>query len=186
MSNPSAAGTHPTIVAVVGNPRPSSRTLSLAALVAERLARLTSAPSASVVVLDLARLTEQLGAPLGADSAARWRAPLASLHAADVLVVATPTYKGSYTGLLKSFLDHVGADALAGAVAVPVTTVGGPAHTLAADVHLRPLLLELGASTPTTALVVGEQSLDAPDDVVDAWVARNAAQLRAAAAATVS
>nr|WP_284288564.1 hypothetical protein [Angustibacter aerolatus] len=40
-------------------PRPSSRTLSLAALVAERLARLTSAPSASVVVLDLARLTEQ-------------------------------------------------------------------------------------------------------------------------------
>ncbi|GMA86652.1 hypothetical protein GCM10025868_19020 [Angustibacter aerolatus] len=61
-----------------------------------------------------------------------------------MLVVATPTYKGAYTGLLKSFLDHVGADALAGAVAVPVTTVGGPAHTLAADVHLRPLLLEPG------------------------------------------
>ena len=53
---------------------------------------------------------------------------------------------------------------------MPVITVGSPAHTLAADVHLRPLLLELGAVTPTAALVVQERDLADPAGVIDAWL----------------
>jgi FMN reductase len=166
------------VVAVVGNPRPGSRTAALAATLARAAADLAQA--AEPAVLDLAELTEQLGAPLGAESAARWAEPLYTLHAAHLLVIATPTYKGSYTGLLKSFLDHVGGGALRDIVAVPVTTVGSPAHTLAADVHLRPLLLELGASTPTSALVVGGDQLDDPQPAVSDWLRLNERALRRA------
>jgi FMN reductase len=105
---------------------------------------------------------------------------LAALHESDLLVVATPTYKGSYTGLLKSFLDHVGGGSLHRTIAVPVITVGSPAHTLAADVHLRPLLLELGASTPTDALVVGNDLIGDPDVAVRTWLERNENRLERA------
>jgi FMN reductase len=169
---------------VVGNPRPGSRTATLARTLALAVAELVHANEP--VVLDLADLTEQIGAPLGADSAIRWAEPLRVLHVADLLVIATPTYKGSYTGLLKSFLDHVGGGALRGITAVPVTTVGSPAHTLAADVHLRPLLVELGASTPTSALVVGADQLDDPRSAVSDWLKLNDDVLRRALRPAVS
>jgi FMN reductase len=169
-----------TALAVVGNPRPASRTAGLARAVLDAvLADLGLAEGADAEVLDLGALLAGAGAPLGADSAQRYADPLARLHAARLLIVATPVYKGSYTGLLKSFLDHVAAGALRDAVAVPVITVGSPAHTLAADVHLRPLLVELGASLPTPALVVPEHALADPSDVVEAWLTRSRPALRA-------
>ncbi|TDD63979.1 hypothetical protein E1262_29575 [Jiangella aurantiaca] len=36
-------------------------------------------------------------------------------------LLATPTYKARYTGLLKAFLDRLPGGALRGTVAVPVT-----------------------------------------------------------------
>ena len=89
---------------------------------------------------------------------------------ARVVVVATPTYKASYTGLLKSFLDELPSVALSGVVAVPLMTMGDAKHTLAADVHLRPVLLELGATCPTAALVVVGEAQDAPAATVNAWL----------------
>jgi FMN reductase len=172
------------LVALVGNPRPGSRTAGLAGAVLDAVAGLdvVAGPPDLRSVLDLADLGTTLGQPLGADSRQRWAGPLETVVTARLLVVATPTYKGSYTGLLKAFLDHVGAGELRGAIAVPVQTVGSPAHSLAADVHLRPLLLELGASTPTSALVVGESSLADPSLVIADWLDDNAAALRAALA----
>jgi FMN reductase len=164
-------GDEPKLVVLVGNPRPGSRTAALGIALAAAVGKLVGA--AEPVLLDLAELTEQVGPPLGADSAQRYAEPLRLLHAADLIVAATPTYKGSYTGLFKSFLDHVGGGALAGITAIPVTTVGSPAHTLAADVHLRPLLVELGASTPTAALVVGGDQLDQPAAAIEAWLGVN-------------
>ena len=91
---------------------------------------------------------------------------------ADVLVVSSPTYKGSYTGLLKAFLDLLGPSALAGTEAVPVMLGGAPDHKLAVDVHLTPLLLELGASVPARGL---SSCLDADveraDELARAWAA---------------
>ena len=168
--------TSPQAVALVGNPRRGSRTAAFARTVLDAVTADAGLPPGSA--LDLADLLEELGAPLGADSGTRYAEPLAALHAAPLIVVATPTYKGSYTGLLKSFLDHVGAGALRPAVAVPVITVGSPAHTLAADVHLRPLLVELGASLPTAALVAGEPALADPDAAVAAWLEHAGPALR--------
>lgn len=169
----------PSVVAVSGNPRAGSRTLGAARAAAERLAALTStdpATPADVEVVDLATLAGELLAPAhpAADAA------LARVAAADLAVIATPVYKASYTGLLKAFLDLYGADGLAGVVAVPLVVSGSPAHALAGEVHLRPVLVELGAVVPARSLTLTEAQLADLDPALDAWLARAAAPLRRA------
>ena len=86
--------------------------------------------------------------------------------------MATPVYKGSYSGLLKAFLDPCSTAHCAGRAAVPLTVMAQPHHALAGDVHLRPLLVELGAGVPTAGVVVTESELGAGP--VDRWVATHA------------
>jgi len=152
------------IVVLVGNPQPSSRTR----LVAEEVARQLAARSGAEVepTIDLADVADRL-----------FRFPdetvdalLQRVTAADVLVVASPTYKATYTGLLKSFLDRYGANALAGVTAVPLLTIGGPAHALAVEHALRPLLVELGASTPTRGLAFPAGEVERRSELVSAWL----------------
>jgi FMN reductase len=95
----------------------------------------------------------------------------ASVAAADVLVAASPTYKATYTGLLKAFLDRYGNNGLAGVTAVPLMVGAAPIHALAPELHLRPLLVELGASVPSRALYVLEAQFDNLGAVIDAWSA---------------
>jgi FMN reductase len=71
---------------------------------------------------------------------------VADVEAAQVVLVATPVYRASYSGLLKVFLDQLAEGALAGKVAVPIASGGGPSHLLAIDHGLRPLLTSLGAT----------------------------------------
>jgi FMN reductase len=85
-------------------------------------------------------------------------------------VVASSTYKASYTGLLKSFLDWFGQTGLSGVTAVPVMVGAGPHHALAVEVHLRPVLVEIGASLPTRGLYVLESELGDLDGVIDRWL----------------
>ena len=70
---------------------------------------------------------------------------VASVHAADVVVVATPIYKAAYSGLLKTFLDLLPQDALRGKTVLPLATGGSAAHLLALDYALKPVLAALGA-----------------------------------------
>jgi FMN reductase len=87
----------------------------------------------------------------------------------QVAVVASPTFKATYTGLLKAFFDGYATNALGSLVAVGVMTGAAPIHALAVEVHLRPLLVELGAVTPTRGLYVTEQQFDDLDHVVGPW-----------------
>lgn len=64
---------------------------------------------------------------------------------ADVVIVGTPIYKAAYTGLLKLFLDLLPPDALRGKTVLPLATGGSPAHLLALDYALKPVLSALGA-----------------------------------------
>jgi FMN reductase len=56
-------------------------------------------------------------------------------------------------------------------VAVPVMVGAAPVHTLAPEVYLRPLLVELGATVPSRALYVMEQEIARLDEVVAKWAA---------------
>lgn len=164
------------IVTVVGNPRPQSRTHGLATTLAGELARLW--PGSPVADVDLAALGGRVLDP--ADAAAT--AAASQVLAADVLVIASPTYKATYSGLLKAFLDRLGTGSLAGRSAVPILLGGAPNHQLAVDVHFTPLLLELGAAVPARGLFVLEA------DVADfeAFAARWAAEHGPALAACVT
>jgi FMN reductase len=152
---------------VVGNPRPNSRTLDVALTVGRAInASLGNTPGHVEPVVDLADL-----APLVFDSSSQpVRDAVQAARSCDVLVVASPTYKATYTGLLKAFLDWFATTDLDGVVAVPVMVGAGAAHALAVEVHLRPLLVEIGATVPTRGLYVLESELATIDDVVAAWM----------------
>jgi FMN reductase len=148
-------------IAVVGNPKPRSRTRAAAELVVERL---TGAPPDRVVdIVDL-------GAGLLQWSDAAVDEAVSALQQAEVAVVASPTYKASYTGLLKLFLDHVGTGDLAGVVAVPLMLGGSPGHALAPELLLKPVLVELGATAPTKGLYLLDKTWDDPA-ALDPWLA---------------
>jgi FMN reductase len=151
------------VVAVVGNPRPDSRTHGIARTLASELARQRGD---RLVEVDLASLAPRLFA----DDDGSVAAALEQVLGADLLVVASPTYKATYTGLLKAFLDRIGTGALNGTPAVPVLLGGAPKHTLAIDVHFTPLLLELGASVPVRGLFVLESELASFPAVAATWV----------------
>lgn len=51
----------------------------------------------------------------------------------------------AYSGVLKVFLDLLPADALCGKTVLPLATGGSPAHLLALDYALKPVLSALGA-----------------------------------------
>jgi FMN reductase len=157
-STTSSTATPTPVTLVVGNPQAGSRTRTAGELVAARLGE-------PVDVIDLADHGGDLlawGSPVVAELKAR-------VLGASRLVVASPTYKAAYTGLLKLFLDQFGRDELGGLTTVPLMTGGSADHTLAVEVHLRPVLVEIGASCPTRGLFVFGPAVDDPVPTIDEW-----------------
>ena len=168
----SSLGSAPRLVVVVGNPKPRSRTLAVAELVADRVLNATGATLVGTV--DLADY---------GDAMFRWpdnglRVISEGVAAADIAVVASPVFKGSFTGLLKAFLDRYPCQALAGSVAVPVMTGAGLQHSLAVDLALTPLLAELGATLPARGLFFDVARMDTASSVVNEWAVSNLSYLR--------
>jgi FMN reductase len=67
------------------------------------------------------------------------------LKGADGMIVATPVYKASFSGALKTLLDLLPERALEGKVVLPLATGGTVAHLLAVDYALKPVLSALKA-----------------------------------------
>ncbi len=153
-----------TVAVVVGNPRPASRTLEAASYVARQL--VDAEPD---LVVDLATVGAGLLDPKDAEVGALVR----QVADADLVVVACPTYKATYTGLLKLFLDRFAPDFGTGltGIAVPLMLGGGPAHALAPELTLRPVLTEIGATVPVRGLYVLDADHDDPTAYA-AWLAR--------------
>jgi FMN reductase len=95
----------------------------------------------------------------------------------DLVVFASPVYKASFTGLLKAFLDQFNRDELAALATVPLMVGASPAHSLAVESQLRPVLVEIGACCPTRGLYVLESAV-AELDLSD-WLGTWGAALRA-------
>lgn len=72
---------------------------------------------------------------------------LAAVEQADVLVVATPVFRGSYTGLFKHFFDFIHQDALIDKPVLLAATGGSERHGLVIDHQLRPLFSFFQART---------------------------------------
>lgn len=70
---------------------------------------------------------------------------LRQVENADGLVIATPVYKASFSGALKTILDLLPERALSHKVVLPMATGGSIAHMLAVDYALKPVLAALKA-----------------------------------------
>jgi FMN reductase len=148
------------VVAIVGNPKPMSRTRAAAELIAERLTG--TAPTAVIDVVDLGAGLLGWGDPAVAEAKK-------TVLAADALIVASPTYKATYTGLLKLFLDQFGAGELGSITTFPVMLGAAANHALAPELTLRPVLTEIGASCPAPSLyLIDKDYATAPE--LDAWI----------------
>jgi FMN reductase len=156
------------IVVLVGNPRAGSRTAELAATVAERVR-----PGEGFDVLELSELVGVSFGPEPAYGAKDGVDPFETVRSARLLIVATPAYKGSYTGLLKVFLDQFGHRELENVTAVPVAVAASPSHALAAASALSDVLVELGARV-TPSLAIPESRLADSAEIAARWAEENA------------
>lgn len=148
-------------VVVVGNPRRGSRTRAAAELVAERL---VDAPVADVIdVVDLGAGLIGWGDPKVAEAKDL-------VKSADMLVVASPTFKGTYSGLLKLLLDQFDAGELDQVTTFPMMLGAAYNHALAPELTLRPVLVEIGASCPTPSLYLLDSEYQ-DSARLDAWLA---------------
>ncbi|MFI6395553.1 NADPH-dependent FMN reductase [Nonomuraea sp. NPDC050547] len=178
------------IVTVVGNPRAGSRTygaaVAAAAAIADRLggsggfggfgggaSEFGGGDGHQAEVVDLSALAPVI---LDPGPHAALEVALELVASASVVVFASPTYKATYTGLLKAFVDRFPPDALAGKTALPVLVMGDPRHALAVETHFRPLLVELGAHVPTPGLALLESELPG-EDVIARWADRVGPQI---------
>jgi FMN reductase len=146
------------VAVVVGNPKPQSRTLEAAK---HRARELAGEPDLVVDLADLGPAVLDWADP-------QVTALVEQVGAADLVVLACPTYKATFTGLLKVFLDRfAGGTGLSG-VAVPLMLGAGPTHALAPELALRPVLSELGGTT-VRGLYVLDSRFDDPAAYAD-WL----------------
>ena len=81
---------------------------------------------------------------------------------ADGVIIASPVYKATYTGVLKTFLDLLPQKGLAHKPILPLFIGGTLAHLLAIDYGVKPLLTALGAQTIHTGVYA-----------IDEWVKKD-------------
>jgi FMN reductase len=136
--------------------------MAAARLVCERL---TGQPASAVI--DVVDLGSGL---LGFGDAAVVRAK-DMVKGADLLFFASPTYKATYTGLLKLFLDQFGAGELAGCPTIAMMLGGSPLHALSAEYTLKPVLVEIGCSCPAPGLFLLDSDFETSAEL-EVWLGR--------------
>ncbi len=143
-----------TIACILGSPSSPSRTAFVARYVMDQLARAGN----TVETIDVRDLPSEDLLRARTDSPAI-AAAAATVERADGVVVATPIYKASFSGMLKTFLDLLPQFALRDKWVLPIATGGGSAHILALDYGLRPVLMSLDAAHVAASYVVLEQGV---------------------------
>ncbi|GAB23795.1 putative FMN reductase [Gordonia polyisoprenivorans NBRC 16320 = JCM 10675] len=90
--------------------------------------------------IDLRDLAVDLGRSMAAGFATgAARAAIDTVQGADALIVATPVFNASYSGLFKTFFDLVDVDEMAATPVLIAATGGSPRHSMVLDHALRPL-----------------------------------------------
>lgn len=128
------------VITIAGSPRQPSRSSSLLALSHQWLAS-RGVEVFTYTIQDFSA-DDLLFANFASPQLKQLNAELAS---ADGLIVATPVYKASFSGALKTLLDLLPERALDHKVVLPLATAGSIGHMLAVDYALKPVLASLKA-----------------------------------------
>lgn len=147
------------IITLAGSPSQRSRSSALLRHAAQRL----RARGLNISELGLRDIpSEELieGHYTGAAAAAL----RARVSTADAVLISTPVYKASFSGGLKAVLDLLDEKALAGKVVLPIATGGSPAHLLALEYGLKPVLSALGARHILAGVYATDTQVRVDDD----------------------
>jgi FMN reductase len=147
------------VLAISSSPSPTSKTAKVADYVLQRI----SEPTLMTRHIRLRDMDPEalISAKSSHVSVAR---TVTAIEQADGVVITTPIFKASYSGLLKIFLDLLPQFALAGKAVLPVATGGSVAHLLALDYSLRPVLQSMGARHIVQSLFVPESEMHVVDE----------------------
>jgi FMN reductase len=125
------------VVAVSGSLQRPSRTL---VLVDRLLEALGDELAIDARVISLGEIGPQFAGVLYRNQLpAAVEESIAAIESADLLLVASPVYRGSYTGLFKHLFDFVHHEALIDKPVLLAATGGSDRHALVIDHQLRPL-----------------------------------------------
>ena len=142
------------IVGFAGSSSRPSRTRNLVETVAHAAAERTGA---AVEIYDLTEIHPSLGATLDPRQAPPdLEALINTISSADALIVGSPVYKGTYTGLFKHLFDLIEPKALKDKPVMLTATGGSERHALVLDHGLRPLFAFFSADILATGLYATE------------------------------
>ncbi|WP_102692149.1 NADPH-dependent FMN reductase [Rummeliibacillus pycnus] len=79
---------------------------------------------------------------------------------ASIVVVLTPIYKASYSGILKTYLDLLPQKGLENKTIIPIAVGGSIGHLLAVEYALKPVLSVLGATEIFNTVYVVDQQIN--------------------------
>ena len=149
-----------TAVAVIsGSPSSNSRTGKLADTVVRRLVG-QGVAARHIAVRDLdpvALLSGDLTNPMIAEA-------VDLVGGASGIVLVTPTFKASFSGLLKAFIDILPQFGLKGKVVMPLAVGGTLSHVLFLDYALRPVLQSMMPAHVIRSQFMLDQWLTQTDD----------------------
>jgi len=125
------------VVSLSASPHEPSKTTAL-------LDEIVRAFGERLEIEDRRILISEIGPALGSSLyrdgvGAEAEAALSAVESCDLLIVTTPTYRATYTGLFKHFFDFIGQDALVGTPVFLSAIGGNDSHSLSIDHQLRPL-----------------------------------------------
>ena len=145
MSHQNNLSTPLNIVAVSGGLNSPSKTESLVQAILDELAE---AIQINVHFIKLSEIGPLLGGAIYRNQLPqRVQDDLAAVEAADALIVGTPVYRASFTGLFKHFFDFVEQTALVDVPVLLAASGGSDRHALVLEHQLRPLFSFFQAQT---------------------------------------
>lgn len=143
------------LVGVCGNVHRPSKTRTLVEAVTGKAA---DRYGVQVQVLDLLDAMPELGGTMmRKEAAGKAAAVLDAIEGADALVVGSPIYKASYTGLFKHLFDLISPEKLAGKPVVVTATGGSDHHALVIEHQFRPLFGFFSAQTMATGIYASDK-----------------------------
>lgn len=139
-----------TVVTINGSPTKPSRTGILIDAVADAVAARIPTRREAIAMSDDAH--EFMCGLTRPEVTARGEKLLQMTEQADLLILGTPVYRATYTGVFKHFFDMVDRDAMRDRKAVLCATGGTPLHGLMLEHQMRPLMGFFSMQTITTGL----------------------------------
>ncbi|MEK3884912.1 NADPH-dependent FMN reductase [Paenibacillus sp. PL2-23] len=128
------------IIIISGSPNAASRLNGMIDLVRRELEQ-SGYPSKTITVVTLPAddlIQSRFGSPAIVEANKL-------VEEAAAVIIASPVYKASYTGVLKTYLDLLPQKGFEGKLVLPLFIGGTLAHMLSIDYSLKPVLSSMGA-----------------------------------------